>query len=97
MDKTALGITICGYLLFASVFIFYIKGLLFSLEDLNNSLVNVKEAIEDLPNQDSLHVKKLRRMLERTSPVSGCGLFGVEREDIYFFDKANFIIYSGPH
>ena len=40
---------------------------------------SIKEAIEDLPDQESPHVKKLRRMYERTPPISGCGMFGVER------------------
>ena len=65
--------------MFGSFYIFTLKGLLFTFDDLNGSLVNVKEAIEDLPDQDSPHVKRLRRMFERTSPISGCGLFGVER------------------
>ena len=79
LNRTSLAITICGYLLYASVYIFYIKSLVFTLDDLNGSLVNIKEAIEDLPGQDSPHVRKLRRMFERTPQISGCGLFGVER------------------
>ena len=79
LNKTSLAVTICGYLLYASFFIFYLKGFLFTFDDLNGSLINVKEAIEDLPEQDSLNVKKLRRMFERTPLISGRGLFGVER------------------
>ena len=79
LNKTSLAITICGYLLFASFYVFTLKGLLFTFDDLNGSLVNVKEAIEDLPDQDSPHVKKLWRMFERTPLISGWGLFGVER------------------
>ena len=79
LNKTSLAITICGYLMFASFYVFTLKGLLFTFDDLNGSLVNVKEAIEDLPDQDSPHVKKLWRMFERTPLISGCGLFGVER------------------
>ena len=79
LNRTSLAFTICGYLLYASVYIFYIKSLVFTLDDLNSSLVNIKEAIEDLPGQDSPHVKNLRRMFERTPHISGCGLFGVER------------------
>ena len=79
LDKTSLAVSICGYLLFASWYIFTLKGLLFTFDDLNGSLINVKEAIEDLPDQDSPHVKKLRRMYERTPHISGCGMFAVER------------------
>ena len=79
LNQTSLAITICGYILFASLFIFYIKAYMFTIDDLNGSLINVKEAIEDLPDQDSPHVKKLRRMYERTPHISGCGMFGVER------------------
>ena len=79
LSKTSLAISICGYLIFATWYIFLVKGLLFTFDDLNGSLVNVKEAIEDLPDQESPHVKKLRRMFERTPHISGCGMFGVER------------------
>ena len=79
LDATSLAITICGYFCFASWYIFALKGLLFTFDDLNGSLINIKEAIEDLPDQDSLNVKKLRRMYERTPLISGCGMFGVER------------------
>ena len=88
LNKTALAFTICGYLMFASYFVLSLRGLLFTFDDLNGSLVNVKEAIEDLPDQNSPHVKKLRRMFERTSPISGCGLFGVER---YIHIRKSFI------
>ena len=79
LNTTSLAITICGYLMFASYYVFVLKGLLFTFDDLNGSLVNVKEAIEDLPDQDGPYVKKLRRMFERTPHISGCGMFGVER------------------
>ena len=79
LNTTSLAISISGYLMFASYYVFTLKGLLFTFDDLNGSLVNVKEAIEDLPDQDSPHVKKLRRMFERTPRISGCGMFGVER------------------
>ena len=79
LDKTSLAISICGYILFASWYMLTLKGLLFTFDDLNGSLINVKEAIEDLPDQDSPYVKKLRRMFERTPHISGCGMFAVER------------------
>ena len=79
LGKTSLALTICGYVIFASWYIFCLKGLLFTFDDLNGSLINIKEAIEDLPDQNSPHVKKLRRMYDRTPHISGCGMFGVER------------------
>ena len=79
LSQTSLAVTICGYILYASLFIFYIKGYMFTFDDLNGSLINIKEAIEDLPDQESTHVKILRRMYERTPQISGCGMFGVER------------------
>ena len=65
--------------MFASYYVFVLKGLLFTFDDLNGSLINIKEAIEDLPDQNSPRVQKLRRMFERTPHISGCGMFGVER------------------
>ena len=79
LDKTSLAISTCGYIIFASWYMSTLKGLLFTFDDLNGSLINVKEAIEDLPDQDSPSVKKLRRMFERTPRISGCGMFAVER------------------
>ena len=79
LNQISLAMSIFGYILYASCFIFYIKGYMFSFDDLNGSLINIKEAIEDLPDQDSPHVKKLRRMYDRTPHISGCGMFGVER------------------
>ena len=79
LNKTSFAFTICGYLFYASFFVFFLKGLLFTFDDLNKSLINVKEAIDDLPNQESDHVKKLRRMFEKTPRISGCGMFEVKR------------------
>ena len=99
LNQTSLAITICGYILFASLFIFYIKAYMFTIDDLNGSLINIKEAIEDLPDQNSPHVKKLRRMYERTPHISGCGMFGVERYN--YLTKQILLpslhLCSGPH
>ena len=79
LNNTSIGITICGYIIFAIYYVFTLKGILFTFDDLNVSLINVKEAIEDLPDQDGPHVKKLWRMFERTPHISGCRMFDVER------------------
>ena len=47
------------------------QGFLFCLHDVNDSLVNIREAVEDLPDQEGDSVKKLRRMVDRMKPVSG--------------------------
>ena len=53
------------------VLLIYMQGFLSRLQDVSDSLLNIREAVEDLPNQDGDSVKKLRRMVDRMQPVSG--------------------------
>ena len=53
------------------VLLIYMQGFLSRLQDVNDSLLNIREAVEDLPDQDGDGVKKLRRMADRMQPVSG--------------------------
>ena len=48
-----------------------LREFLFNFDDINRSLLHLHEAVEDIPDQDSSDVKKLRRMLARVEPVSG--------------------------
>ena len=58
-------------ILFISGLLIYMQGFLFRLHDVNDSVVNIREAVEDLPDQEGDSVKKLRRMVGRMKPVSG--------------------------
>ena len=53
------------------VLLIYMQGFLSRLQDVNDSLLNIREAVEDLPDQEGDSVKKLRRMVDRMKPVSG--------------------------
>ena len=48
-----------------------LREFLFNFDDINRSLLHLHETVEDIPDQDSSEVKKLRRMLARVEPVSG--------------------------
>ena len=77
LSTTSMLMTTIGSLTLTITYLFMVKAALFTVDELNESLVNIKEAIEDLEDQDSDKVKSLRRMFERTSPISGYGMFEV--------------------
>ena len=77
LSTTSMLMTTIGSITFTITYLFIVKAALFTVDELNESLVNIKEAIEDLEDQDSDKVKSLRRMFERTSPISGYGMFEV--------------------
>ena len=77
LSTTSMLMTTIGSLTLTITYLFMVKAVLFTVDELNESLVNIKEAIEDLEDQDSDKVKSLRRMFERTSPISGYGMFEV--------------------
>ena len=77
LSTTSMLMTTIGSLTLTITYLFMVKAALFTVNEVNESLVNIKEAIEDLEDQDSDKVKSLRRMFERTSPISGYGMFEV--------------------
>ena len=77
LSTTSMLMTTIGSLTLTITYLFMVKAALFTVDEVNESLVNIKEAIEDLEDQDSDKVKSLRRMFERTSPISGYGMFEV--------------------
>ena len=56
----------------------YLKGFLFSIHDLNNSLLTLREAVEDLAPDN----RRLQRLVANSAPVSGYGMFSVNRADM---------------
>ena len=77
LSTTSMLMTMIGAFTLSIGYLLLAKAFLFTVDELNESLVNIKEAIEDLEDQDGDKVKSLRRMFERTSPISGYGMFEV--------------------
>ena len=77
LSTTSILMTMIGSFSFSICYLVLAKAILFTVDELNQSLVNIREAIEDLEYQDSVKVKSLRRLFERTDPISGSGMFEV--------------------
>ena len=71
-------ISMIGFLLFAISFLLNLQYLLFKIHDLHKSLDKLKEAAEDLSVADQLK-KELQRDIGDLEPISGYGLFTVDR------------------
>ena len=71
--------TMIGAFFSAITYLVLIKAFLFTVDELNEGLVNIKEAIEDLEEKDNdrQKIKSIRRLFERTGPLSGYGMFEV--------------------
>ena len=71
--------TMIGAFFSAMIYLVAAKAFLFTVDELNESLVNIREAIEDLEEKDNdrQKIKSLRRLFERTGPLSGYGMFEV--------------------
>ena len=77
LSTTSILMTMIGSFSFSIGYLVVAKAILFTVDELNQSLVNIRETIEDLEDQDSVKVKSLRRLFERTDPISGSGMFEV--------------------
>ena len=77
-ETLPLLISMIGFLLFAISFLVNLQCLLFKIHDLHKSLDKLKEAAEDLSVADQLK-KELQRDIGDLEPISGYGLFTVDR------------------
>ena len=82
MDVWSMTVSILGYFIFAMVYLITIKEFTFRVDDLNKSRGHLREAVEDLEARggaDPELVRMLLRDIDNLEPVSGYGLFGVDR------------------
>ena len=82
LETMPLILSMTGYLFYSMAFLAFLKDMFFKLHDLNDSRVFLKEAVEDLDNIDDKRRRFLLREVERLKPVSGYGLFSVERSTL---------------
>ena len=73
-------IMMLGFILFSIGFLLGMEAILFSIHDLHTSLRKLRRAAEDLEDRDDgKTIKDLVRDIEDLEPISGYGLFTVDR------------------
>ena len=82
LEAIPLTLSMIGYLFYSLAFLLFLKDMLFKLNDLNESRVFLREVVEDLDNIDDKRRRFLLREVERLKPLSGYGLFSVERSTL---------------
>ena len=71
-------ISMIGFFLFGAAFLILLEYLLFKVHDLHKSIGKMKEAAEDAVMTDQAR-KELLREIGDLEPISGYGLFTVDR------------------
>ena len=71
-------ISMIGFVLFGASFLIQLEYLLFKVHNLHKSIEKMKEAAEDVEMTDSAQ-KELLRDIGELEPISGYGLFTVDR------------------
>ena len=82
LDSTSLTMSILGYLMFVYVYLLTIREFTFKVDDLNRSRKILREAVEDLDARgktDPEVIRLLLRDVDNLEPISGFGLFGIDR------------------
>ena len=85
MDAKSLTLSILGYSSFVYVYLYMIKEFTFKVDNINRSKQILREAVEDLDARgetDPEVVRLLLRDVDNLEPVSGYGLFGIDRTTI---------------
>ena len=85
LDSTSLTMSILGYLMFVYVYLLTIREFTFKVDDLNRSRKILREAVEDLDatgKGDPEVIRLLLRDVDNLEPISGFGLFGIDRTTI---------------
>ena len=79
-EKFPIMIMMLGFLFFSIGFLLGMEAMLFTIHDLHTSLRKLRRAAEDLEDRDDGRtIKDLVRDIEDLQPISGYGLFTVDR------------------
>jgi hypothetical protein len=82
-DTAALACTSIGFLMISLFFLLGTITICFLCEDLHRSLANVIDTLEDMPAAgEDKEVAKLIKSLEKVGPLTGCGLFKIQRSTL---------------
>ena len=78
MELHSLLITIIGYILYSVVYLFILSQFIFKVDDLNRHLKKLKVTLAELEDEGE-NMTKLIREIDNLEPVSGYGLFTMDR------------------
>ena len=78
MELHSLLITIIGYILYSVVYLCILSQFIFKVDNLNRNLKKLKLTLAELEDEGE-NMTKLIRALENLEPVSGYGLFTMDR------------------
>ena len=82
-DFITLSCMSIGFLMLSLFFLLGTITICFLWEDLHTSLANVIDTLENMPTTcEDKEVAKLIKSLEKTGPLTGCGLFTIERSTL---------------
>ena len=71
-------ITIIGYLVYSVVYLFILSQFIFKVDNLNKHLKKLKVTLAELEDEGE-NMTKLIREIDNLEPVSGYGLFTMDR------------------
>ena len=78
MELHSLLVTIIGYILYSVVYLFILGQFIFKVDNLNKHLRKLKVTLEQLEDEGE-NMTKLIREIDNLEPVSGYGLFTMDR------------------
>ena len=81
LELPYLLISVFGYLLYCVVYLFLLKLFIFKVDNLNRVLKKFLLTLEELEDE-GINTRKLIREVANLEPVSGYGLFSLERSTL---------------
>lgn len=83
-ETMPLIITMLGYLIYSIMQLVMMELLVFTFHDASMSVKKLRDAAEDLPVDESnqRRIKRLVRDIEELEPLSGFGMFSVDRTTV---------------
>ena len=78
MELHSLLVTIIGYILYSVVYLFILGQFIYKVDDLSKHLKKLKVTLEQLEDEGE-NMTKLIREIDNLEPVSGYGLFTMDR------------------
>ena len=78
LELHSLLITIIGYILYSVVYLSILSQFIFKVDNLNKHLKRLKVSLEQLEDEGE-NMTKLIREIDNLEPVSGYGLFTMDR------------------
>ena len=81
MELHSLLVTIFGYILYSLVYLFILGQFIYKVDDLHKHVKKLKVTLEKLEDEGE-NMGKLIREIDNLEPVSGYGLFSMDRSTL---------------